>query len=62
MIRFIFILTLTTLTFAGRTQNELKKNWYKGNVFYENAEFEDAVYYYQQAVANSPLNFKSNYN
>ena len=56
---WLFILFITFNSFG---QNELKKNWYKGNVAYENSHYEDAVYYYQKAVDAAPLNFKSNFN
>ena len=62
MIRILLIGTFLLGSLSGFSQNELKKSMYKGNIFYENAEYDDALYYYQKAVEDSPLNFKSNFN
>jgi hypothetical protein len=50
------------ISFLSFSQDELKKNVYKGNIFYHDSEFEDAAYYYDKAVAESGFNFKANYN
>lgn len=62
MIKQLLTLALLISTFSGIAQNELKKNWYKGNILYQNGEFSDALLYFQKAVDNSPLNFKANFN
>ena len=62
MIRRLVYMILVCLPILGWGQNDLKKNWYKANVFYDNGEFEDAKAYYDKALEASPLNYKVNYN
>lgn len=62
MTKQIYMLILLIITLGGTAQNELKKNWYKGNILYQNGEFEDAAVYYQKAIDNSPQNYKTNFN
>jgi outer membrane protein assembly factor BamD (BamD/ComL family) len=56
----IAFLSITSI--QGISQNELKKNWFKGNNAYENEAYDDALIYYQKAIDDSPLNFKVNFN
>jgi hypothetical protein len=56
----IALLSITSI--QGISQNELKKNWFKGNYAYENEAYDDALIYYQKAIEDSPLNFKVNFN
>jgi tetratricopeptide (TPR) repeat protein len=56
----IALLSITSI--QGISQNELKKNWFKGNDAYENEAYDDALIYYQKAIDDSPLNFKVNFN
>jgi predicted Zn-dependent protease len=56
----IALLSITSI--QGISQNELKKNWFKGNDAYENEAYDDALIYYQKAIEDSPLNFKVNFN
>ena len=62
MIRFMTIALLSITSIQGISQNELKKNWFKGNDAYENEAYDDALIYYQKAIDDSPLNFKVNFN
>ena len=50
------------MSFLSFSQDDLKRNTYKGNIFYHDSEFEDAKYYYEKAVAESGFNFKANFN
>lgn len=56
----IILSVLTSL--LSFSQDDVKKNTYKGNIFYHDSEFEDASYYYEKAVEESGFNFKANYN
>ena len=58
----IFTIFVLCISLNGFSQDEVKKNIYKGNVFYLNNEFKDAVYYYEKAIDQSPFDFKANYN
>ena len=58
-----FLILLALLVgLNGLTQNEVLKNTHKGNIFYQNNEFKDAVYYYEKALENAPFNFKASFN
>ncbi len=44
------------------TQDNFKRNMYKGNLFTDEKDYEEAMYYFKQALDESPLNFKANFN
>ena len=60
--KYNLIILSVLISFLSFSQDEVKKNIYKGNVFYHDSEFKDAVYYYEKAVAESGFNYKANYN
>ena len=43
-------------------QNNVLKNTHKGNVFYMNGAYKDAVASYDKAITEAPFNFKANFN
>jgi hypothetical protein len=60
--KYSLIIISLFISFLSFSQDEVKKNIYKGNIFYHDSEFEDAAYYYDKAVKESGFNFKANYN
>lgn len=60
--KYSLLIISTLCSFLSFSQDEVKKNTYKGNIFYHDSEFEDAAYYYEKAVTESSFNFKANYN
>lgn len=60
--KYSLIIIFTLITFLSFSQDEVKKNVYKGNIFYHDSEFEDAQYYYEKAVSESGFNYKANFN
>ena len=60
--KYNLIIVTILFSFLSFSQDEVKKNVYKGNIFYHDSEFEDASYYYEKAVIESGFNFKANYN
>ncbi len=46
----------------GYSQNIVLKNMHKGNLFYLNGAYKDAVYSYEKVLQESPFNFKANFN
>ncbi len=60
--KYNLIIISILFSFLSFSQDEIKKNIYKGNIFYHDSEFEDASYYYEKAVIESGFNFKANYN
>jgi Ca-activated chloride channel family protein len=60
--RFKLVFISVLLSFLSFSQDEVRKNTYKGNVFYHNSEFKDALYYYEKAVNESAFNFNANFN
>lgn len=59
-----FSLTIILAIVAGNIwgQDVTKKNLYYGNEAFTQGDYETAREYYQDAVDQSPLNFKANYN
>ena len=60
--KYSLMLISLFITFLSFSQDDVKRNVYKGNIFYHDSEFEDAAYYYKKAVDESGFNFKANYN
>ncbi|MBD3636933.1 MAG: tetratricopeptide repeat protein [Crocinitomicaceae bacterium] len=56
---FIIALFLPLMCVA---QDEIKRNLYYGNQAFNEGDYEKAADYYLDAVNQSPLNFKANYN
>ena len=55
---FLFFLWHCQYSYA---QNTVLKNTHKGNLFYLNGAYKDAVYAYEKALQESPFNFKSQF-
>lgn len=47
---------------SAYTQDDLKRNIYYGNEYYSLEEYEDALSYFEEAIDESPLDFKANFN
>ena len=60
--KYSLIVLSLLVSFLSFSQDDVKRNTYKGNIFYHDSEFEDAKYYYEKAVNESGFNFKANYN
>ena len=60
--KYSLMLISLFITFLSFSQDDVKRNVYKGNIFYHDSEFEDAAYYYKKGVDESGFNFKANYN
>jgi Ca-activated chloride channel family protein len=60
--KYSLIIISIVVSFLSFSQDEVKKNIYKGNIFYHDSEFEDAAYYYEKVLTESGFNFKANYN
>ncbi|MEX1001261.1 MAG: tetratricopeptide repeat protein [Crocinitomicaceae bacterium] len=58
----ILLIPLLAISFFSHSQDEIKRAIYYGNEAYVGGDFEEALEYYQQAVDQSPLNYKANYN
>lgn len=62
MVRFLLFGILLMIGFDAFTQDLYKKNMDAGYSNFEDEDYEDARYYFQKAVDESPLDFKANYN
>lgn len=60
--KYIKALTLTSLLFLCAYGSQAEHLYNKGNVFYENKEFDSAVVYYEQALDQGILNSSLFYN
>ncbi|MDX1349148.1 MAG: tetratricopeptide repeat protein [Putridiphycobacter sp.] len=61
VIRILFI-TFIMMSHQVTAQNTVLKNTHKGNIFYMNGAYKDAVTSYEKAIEAAPFDFKSTYN
>ncbi|MCG8578013.1 MAG: tetratricopeptide repeat protein [Flavobacteriales bacterium] len=62
MDRLVLIAFIFSFSFTGLAQDDFKRNMYKGNLFWDEQDYERALEYFNEAVDESPLNFKANFN
>jgi len=62
MDKLILLLALISLNSMATAQDEEKRNLYYGNSYFDKENYDEAIFYYQEAIAAAPLSFKPQFN